>query len=121
LLEIHTRVSHKTHIPLGYVDGVKKRELIQAVAAHTGVDTKTAGKIVEGTIDVILASVAKGDDVNLSGFAKFTKVHRPARMARNPATGEQVQVAAKTVAKITALKGFKDIALGVAPAPKING
>jgi hypothetical protein len=32
-----------------------------------------------------------------------------------------VQVAAKTVAKITALKGFKDIALGVAPAPKING
>ena len=39
---------------------MKKRELIQAVAAHTGVDTKTAGKVVEGTIDVILASVAKG-------------------------------------------------------------
>jgi hypothetical protein len=41
-------------------------------------------------------------------------------MARNPATGEQVHVKAKTVAKVTALKGFKDIALGVAPAPKIN-
>lgn len=40
-------------------------------------------------------------------------------MARNPATGEAVKVKAKTVAKITALKGFKDIALGVAAAPKI--
>jgi DNA-binding protein HU-beta len=41
-------------------------------------------------------------------------------MARNPATGEQIKVKAKTVAKITALKGFKDIALGVAAAPKVN-
>ena len=40
-------------------------------------------------------------------------------MARNPATGEQVHVKAKTVAKITALKGFKDIALGVSKPPKI--
>ena len=40
-------------------------------------------------------------------------------MARNPATGEPVKVKAKTVAKITALKGFKDIALGVSPAPKV--
>ena len=99
---------------------MKKRELIQAVAIHTDVDNKTAAKLVEGTIDVILANVAKGEIVNLSGFAKFAKIKRKARMARNPATGEQVKVPAKTVAKITALKGFKDIALGVAPAPKVN-
>lgn len=99
---------------------MKKRDLIQAVALHTGVDNKTAGKVVEGTIDVILANVAKGEIVNISGFAKFAKIKRPARIARNPATGEQVKVKAKTVAKITALKGFKDIALGKAPAPKIN-
>jgi len=99
---------------------MKKRDLIQAVALHTGVDNKTAGKVVEGTIDVILANVAKGEIVNISGFAKFAKIKRPARIARNPATGEQVKVKAKTVAKITALKGFKDIALGVAAAPKLN-
>lgn len=99
---------------------MKKRDLIQAVALHTDVDNKTAGKLVEGTIDVILATVAKGEIVNISGFAKFAKIKRPARMARNPATGEQIKVKAKTVAKITALKGFKDIALGAAPAPKLN-
>ena len=98
---------------------MKKRELIQAVAIHADVDNKTAARLVEGTIDVILATVAKGEIVNLSGFAKFAKIKRPARMGRNPATGETIKIKAKTVAKITALKGFKDIALGVAPAPKI--
>ena len=98
---------------------MKKRELIHAVAIHTDVDNKTAAKLVEGTIDVILANVAKGEIVNISGFAKFAKIKRPARLARNPATGEPVKVKAKTVAKITALKGFKDIALGVSPAPKV--
>jgi DNA-binding protein HU-beta len=99
---------------------MKKRDLIQAVSDHTGIDKKTATTAVEGTIDVILANVAKGEIVNLSGFAKFAKIKRPARMGRNPATGATIKIAAKTVAKITALKGFKDIALGVAPAPKLN-
>jgi DNA-binding protein HU-beta len=99
---------------------MKKRELIQAVAIHADVDNKTAAKLVEGTIDVILNTVSKGEVVNISGFAKFAKIKRPARMGRNPATGETIKIAAKTVAKITALKGFKDIALGAAPAPKIN-
>ena len=98
---------------------VKKRDLIQAVAIHADVDNKTAARVVEGTIDVILATVAKGEIVNLSGFAKFAKIKRPARLARNPATGATVKVPAKTVAKVTALKGFKDVALGVTPAPKL--
>jgi len=99
---------------------MKKRELIQAVSDHTGADKKTATNLVEGTINVILATVAKGEIVNISGFAKFAKIKRPARMGRNPATGATIKIAAKTVAKITALKGFKDIALGVSPAPKLN-
>ena len=99
---------------------MKKRDLIQAVALHTGLSSKDAAKAVEGTIDVILANVAKGEVVNLSGFAKFAKIKRKARMGRNPATGATIKIPAKTVAKITALKGFKDVALGAAPAPKLN-
>jgi DNA-binding protein HU-beta len=99
---------------------MRKRELAQAVAAHTDVDPKLAARVIDGTLEVILATVAKGEDVGLTGFAKFSKVKRPARMARNPATGEAVRVKAKTVAKITPLKGFKDVVLGVAPAPKLT-
>src|SRR4051812_4116628 len=99
---------------------MRKRELAQAVAAHSDVDPKVASRVIDGTLEVILATVAKGEDVALTGFAKFSKVKRPARMARNPATGEAVKVKAKTVAKITPLKGFKDVVLGVAPAPKLT-
>src|SRR6478672_8588833 len=99
---------------------MRKRELAQAVAAHTEVDPRVAARVIDGTLEVILATVAKGEDVALTGFAKFSKVKRPARIARNPATGEAVRVKAKTVAKITPLKGFKDVVLGVAPAPQLT-
>src|SRR5829696_2655313 len=99
---------------------MKKRELAAAVADHTDVDPKTAARVIDGTIEVILATVAKGEDVTLSGFAKLSKVKRPARMGRNPQTGEPVKIKAKTVAKITALKGFKDVVLGASPAPRLN-
>ena len=99
---------------------MKKNELINAVALHSNVERKVAKAVIEGTVDVILAKVAKGEIVNISGFAKFFKKKRPARIGRNPATGEQIQIKAKTVAKITALKGFKDVALGAVPAPKLN-
>jgi DNA-binding protein HU-beta len=99
---------------------MRKRELAQAVASHTDVDPKVAAKVIDGTLEVILATVAKGEDVALAGFAKFSKVRRPARMARNPATGAAVKVKAKTVAKIVPLKGFKDVVLGAAPAPKLT-
>ena len=99
---------------------MRKRELAQAVATHTDVDPKVAARVIDGTLEVILATVAKGEEVALTGFAKFSKVKRPARMARNPATGAAVKVKAKTVAKIVPLKGFKDVVLGAAPAPKLT-
>jgi DNA-binding protein HU-beta len=98
---------------------MKKRDLAAAVAQHVEVDPKVAAKVLDGTIEVILATVAKGEDVTLTGFAKLSKVKRAARVGRNPQTGEPVKIKAKTVAKITPLKGFKDVVLGVSPAPKI--
>lgn len=99
---------------------MKKRELIAAVAGHAELDNKTATRAVEAVFDVLLATVAKGEQVVIPGVLKAAVIKRPARMARNPATGEPVKVKAKKVAKITPLKGFKDIAMGLAPAPKIN-
>jgi Bacterial DNA-binding protein len=60
---------------------MRRRELAQAVAAHTDVDPKVATRVIDGTLEVILATVAKGEDLALTGFAKFSKVKRPARMA----------------------------------------
>ena len=79
---------------------------------------KEADAALTSFVDIITGSVASGEDVAISGFAKFRRIDRPARLARNPATGETVKVKAKRVARITPLKNFKDSVLsGKAPKP----
>ena len=99
---------------------MNRRELVTAVAAHSGSDLKVVDEVLRGFTDVILATVAKGDPVVLTGFAKFAKIQTKARMGRNPATGEAIRIKASKKARITPLKGFKDVVLGAAPAPKLT-
>ena len=99
---------------------MNRRDLIAAVAAHTEKDTKTVAAVLEGFTDVVSATISKGDPVVLSGFAKFAKVQRQARMGRNPQTGEPVKIKASTKARITPLKGLKDVVSGAAKAPKLT-
>jgi DNA-binding protein HU-beta len=69
--------------------------------------------------EIITETVAKGEPVAISGFAKFARVDRPARMGRNPQTGEAIKIKASRRVRITALKAFKDAAIsGKAPATK---
>jgi DNA-binding protein HU-beta len=99
---------------------MNRRELVNAIAAHTATEAKTVDAVVRGFTDVVSATVAKGDPVVLTGFAKFAKVQTKARMGRNPATGEAIKIKASKKARITPLKGFKDVVLGAAPAPKLT-
>ena len=98
---------------------MNRKELVAAIAAHTGQDTKTVDTSMRGFVDVTLASVAKGETVQMPGFAKFAKVKRAAHMGRNPATGEAIKIKASVKARITPLKGFKDVVAGAAPAPRL--
>lgn len=104
------------HCPV--VDGgqVNRSQLLDKFATELETTRKEADKVLTSLTDLITSTVATGEDVAISGFAKFRRIDRPARMARNPATGEQVRVAAKRVARITPLKSFKDAVLsGKAP------
>ena len=98
---------------------MNRRELVNAVAAHTGMEPKQVDATLKGVTDVLTAAVSKGEVVTIAGFAKFAKVSRPARMGRNPATGEAIQIKASKKARITPLKGFKDSVLNPAQAPKL--
>lgn len=98
---------------------MNRKELVAAVAAHTGLDARDVDKALRGTTEVIEAVAAKGEQVTIMGFAKFARVDRPARMARNPATGAAVKVKASKKAKITPLKGFKDAVMSPSAAPKL--
>ena len=90
---------------------MNRSQLLNNFAEANELTRKQADEYVTSLLEIITNSVASGDDVAISGFAKFKRIDRPARMARNPATGEQVRVKAKRVARITPLKNFKDAVL----------
>jgi DNA-binding protein HU-beta len=87
---------------------VNKGELIDAVARNTGESKALAGKMVDETLDVIVAAVVAGGKVQLTGFGTFESRARSARTARNPQTGAEVKVKATRVPAFKAGKAFKD-------------
>jgi DNA-binding protein HU-beta len=99
---------------------MNKRELARAVAVQSDVEFKTVVGVIDGFTEVVTAVVSKGEPVSIPGFAKFVKVDRPARMGRNPATGEAIRIKASKKARITPVKAFKDAVLAPAKAPKLK-
>jgi DNA-binding protein HU-beta len=96
---------------------MNRRDLVAALAERTDTDRRTADAALQAFVDTVTETVATGEPVMISGFAKFSRVDRPARMGRNPQTGEQIKIKASRRARITALKGFKDAVLAGKKAP----
>jgi DNA-binding protein HU-beta len=102
---------------------MNRRELIAALAERLETDKRSAEHSLQAVQDLITESVAKGEAVAISGFAKFARRDVPAkpkRMGRNPATGEEMMLAPKPASrsvKITPLKAFKDTVISGKRAP----
>ena len=87
---------------------MNKGELVAALAAKTETTKKESEAALNGILDVIAESMAKGDKVQLIGFGTFEARERPARVARNPRTGESVKIAACAAPAFKAGKALKD-------------
>src|SRR3546814_17469202 len=98
---------------------MNRRDLVKAIAAHTDVDAKTVDAVLKGFTDVTTHVVAKGEPVAITGFAKFAKVERAARMGRNPATGEALKIKASQQASITPPKGLPDAVMPPSQPPTL--
>jgi DNA-binding protein HU-beta len=99
---------------------MNKRDLIDAISGRLG-DKKSATEAVNAVLETIQSTVASGDKVAITGFGVFEKTDRPARTARNPATGETINVAASSVPKFRPGADFKALvnaATTKAPAKK---
>lgn len=90
---------------------MNKRDFISEVAQESGYHRADVEAIFNAFQDCITDLVASGEPVVLTGFAKFVRVDRPERMARNPQTGEPVKVPPTKKVKITPLKHFKEAVL----------
>jgi len=87
---------------------MNKGDLIEAVFNKIGGTKKAAEEAVDMVFDTITKTLAKGDEVAVSGFGTFLAKKRQARTARNPRTGETVHVPAMQVPKFRAGKGLKE-------------
>src|SRR5215472_2320668 len=87
---------------------MNKVDLIRSAMERLELSRKDAVTLVDGLFEDIQAAVVAGEAVKIPGFGQFKVRDRAARMARNPATGEQVKVPAKRVFKFLAAKALKE-------------
>ncbi|MDK2910703.1 MAG: DNA-binding protein HU-beta [Bacteroidales bacterium] len=78
---------------------MNKAELINAIAANSGLSKAASKKALDATIAAITDSLKKGEKVSLIGFGTFGVAKRSARTGRNPKTQQVMQIPAKTVVK----------------------
>lgn len=74
-----------------------KAELAELLFHHVGLNKREAKDIVDAFFEEIRETLARGDEVKLSGFGNFQVRDKPARPGRNPKTGEVIPIAARRV------------------------
>jgi len=87
---------------------MNKAELVNHVATEANIGKAEAVAAVEAVLSGITGTLAKGEAVSLVGFGTFSVAERAARTARNPRTGEPIEVAASKSPKFKAGKSLKD-------------
>jgi DNA-binding protein HU-beta len=87
---------------------MNKVDLVRSAVDRLELSRKDAVVLIDGVFDDIQAAVITGEAVKIPGFGQFKVRDRAARMARNPATGEQVKVPAKRVFKFLPAKALKE-------------
>ena len=91
---------------------MNKEELVQEISKKANVTQKEATEVLSSLIDTIQKTVAKGKKVTLVGFGTFEPRKRAARTGRNPQTGKEIKIPAKTVPVFSAGKNFKTVVNG---------
>jgi DNA-binding protein HU-beta len=85
-----------------------KSQLAAHIADKFGMSKKAANEVLDEIAAVAVAQTKKAGAFTLPGVGKLVKAHRKARKGRNPATGAEIKIPAKTVVKFRVAKACKD-------------
>ena len=99
---------------------MNKSQLIEALAARYEGNRKAAREALENVLDTITREVAKGEKVAITGFGSFEKRVRPARMVRNPRTGDRIKAKKTAVPKFNPGAELKAVVSGAKKLPKLT-
>ena len=97
---------------------MNKAELIQALSEHYDGSKTEAAKALDAVVKTITYKTAAGEKVSITGFGVFEKVHRSARMVRNPRTGERKRAKATAVPRFRAGSDLKAYVSGAKKVPR---
>ena len=86
-----------------------KKELAAIVSEKVNMSKKDAEAAVNVVFDSIAQAMKEGDKVNIAGFGIFVTKERSARTAKNPQTGETIEIAARKVPAVKFGKTVKDL------------
>jgi len=87
---------------------MNKQAIVEAVNQTIGGTKASAERAVDTMVNSIIDSLKKGEEVSIAGLGIFSVKDRAARTARNPRSGEAIQVPAMRVPKFRAAKALKD-------------
>lgn len=85
-----------------------KTELVEAIAAKSGLTKADSSRALEAFMDVVGETLKKGDKITLTGFGSFGVSRREAREGRNPKTGLPVKIAARNSVSFKAGSKLKE-------------
>jgi len=88
---------------------MNKSDLVAKIAEGAELTKAQAEKALNVFIAETIAALKAGDKITLVGFGTFSAVARAARTGRNPQTGKEIKIAAKTNGKFTPGKALKDL------------
>jgi len=92
-----------------------KAQVVSHFAGKFEVSKKTASEIIDEVAALAVSEAKKAGSFTLPGIGKLVLVKRKARMGRNPATGAEIKIPAKTVVRMKVAKAAKD---GIVPGKK---
>ncbi len=78
---------------------MNKSELVEAMADSAGISKASAAKALDGMMEAVTKALKNENKVTLIGFGTFSAVQRAARKAKNPRTGELLNIPAKKAVK----------------------
>ncbi len=85
-----------------------KKELADAIHVKIGLSTRESAEIVEFIFNIVKEKLAKGEAIKIPGFGSFRPQKRKARKGRNPATGEAIVIADRTVVTFKPSRFLRD-------------
>jgi DNA-binding protein HU-beta len=86
-----------------------KSQIVASLAEENGLTKKQAASFLESLQQLAVAQTKKSGKFVLPGLGILVKANRKARVGRNPATGEPINIPAKTVVKFRVAKAVKDV------------